>query len=84
MRLLWKGGKVKLSELLERTNDCHCWLESGAVTVNLANQPDDTDYWHLSDFVVSSRSGNLLVMIPRNLPVTTHADNGWKHHWPAV
>jgi hypothetical protein len=48
----------------------------------LTVQHDESDYWHLSDYAVSSRSGMLLVMIPRNLPTVTHADNGWKYHYP--
>ena len=74
---------MTLKKLLAITGDPHAELESGAITVNLHwSVTDDCDYWHLSDYAVSSRSGMMLVMVPRNLPVATHADNGWKHHWP--
>ena len=70
---------MKLSQLLTLTGDSHAHLDTGAVTVNL--QADEADYWHLSDYAISSRSGMMLVMVPRNNPPARHADNGWQHHF---
>jgi hypothetical protein len=68
--------------MLSITKDSHAVLDTGAITVNLHwSVTDDRDYWHLSDYAVSSRSGMVLVMVPRNLPPITHADNGWQHHF---
>ena len=70
---------MTLQDAIHRTGDSHARLESGAVTVNLSH--DESDYWHLSDYAVSSRAGMMLVMVPRNLPVAGHAANGWQHHF---
>lgn len=70
---------MTLQEILNITGDSHCKLASGAVTVDL--QADESDYWHLSDFAVTTRSGMMLVMVPRCLPQASHADNGWQHHY---
>ena len=76
---------MKLQRLLEITGNHHAILDTGAVTVNLHwSVNDDCDYWHLSDYAVSSRCGKMLVLVPRNLPAAKHAENGWQHHFPPV
>lgn len=67
---------MKLSQLLAITGDSSAHLESGAVTVNLF--ADEADYWHLSDYAVSSRAGMMLIMVPRMNPV---CDCGKPGHW---
>jgi len=69
---------MTLKQLLDITRDHHAELETGAITVNLC--ADESDYWHLSDYAVSSRAGMMLVMVPRMNPVASHAQNGWQFH----
>jgi hypothetical protein len=60
---------MTLSQLLDITKDHHVTLPPGAVTVTLHSSVKlYSDYWHLSDYTVSSRSGPVLVLLPRNLP----------------
>jgi hypothetical protein len=70
---------MNLAEMLVRTGDSHARLDTGAVTVNLT--AEEADYWHLSDYAVSSRAGMMLVMVPRNVTTDSHADNGWQYHF---
>lgn len=66
---------MKLSDILAITRDSHAQLPSGAVTVNL--QADEADYWHLSDYAVSSRAGMMLVLVPRRSPVCDCGKEGF-------